>query len=513
MKRKLGKKSLAALLGLSLAAGMLPAPYASAADLQNYLTDAKGGMREVIGKMTADNHEIIDINITDGKTHKISVYLLDEDNSGRWSMVDVIEPDTQKLIDSQSVYDFSDGVYLSYNISGHVRLRLTNVWTRRYKNSKDTAIHGIFIDDEDAVKKGVAKVTTKEAEENEYAQNMEYVNVLGRFTKAGESFELPFDKEVQSVELRFDGNVAPASENIDKIQVLKDGEPVAGTMRTGFCSVTFQPEKTMKDGAYEIVVPASLKNADGKEIGKAYTTAFSVKTDAAVTYFRNGMNYMTRRVEVSFNDRIASAPKGSIVYHQGDDVKHMELREIGQNGGKLYEIQNKILPSGTYTFTLPAGVRSVSGAVSEEAYVKEFVFDSTQLSAKIEAPSAMQADTDVDIKIKECIGYGEVRYAFTEEALKEASYVPVTETLNVNPGDLSGNQTLYVQFRVMSGEQAGKESPVLHKDIRMGILEEGALLTFDMQSTGAYDKDGFGSAENKTDGVFDLETNECASYK
>ena len=519
MKRKRLVRMLGVVLSCTMLCGAVPRIPVSAAEQSRYLTDAEGNQRAQVGKMTAQNHEIIDINITDGKTHKISVYLLDEDNSGRWSIVDMINPDTQKLMDSQNVYDFSDGVYLSYNVSGHVQLRLTNVWTKRYQNSKDTAIHGIFIDGEDAVEKGAAKVETGETEEEKAADELDCINVLGRFANAGEDFSEPFDKEVQSVEMRFDGSIDPSNENIDQIQVLKDGVPVEGKMRTGLYSVTFQPAttSTMRDGSYEVVIPGTVKNTEGKEFGKEYRTKFEVKTDVFVTFFRDGLNYQSRRVDVSFNDRIASSTQAALVYNGEDGSREVTLANdgygIGSNGGRLFAVMSTILPSGSYTFTLPAGVESISGAVSEEDYVHEFDFDSTQLSAKIQAPYAVQTGETFEMEIPECCGYGEVRYAFSEEDLQKAEYQPVAEKIEIDPGSLTGDQTLYVQFRVKAGSKEGTESPLLYKAFKIGELQEGRMLTFDMQSAGAYDKDGFGSVANPTDGVFDLATDEwCVDY-
>lgn len=518
-KREFLKKCLSLCLSSAMVVGMLPAMSANAAELNSYyLTDAQGKARESVKKVVSDNHEIIDINMKDGKTHKVTIYLLDEDDSGRWSMVDVIDPDTQKLFDTQNIYDFSKGVYLSWNISGHMQIRLTNVWTKRYQKSKDTAIHGIFIDGKDARADGSAVVMTEEPEEDKAANSFESINVLGRYAKAGEKFTMPFDKQIQSVELRFNGNIDPSSENLDKVKVLKDGNPVKGEVRSSFNSVTFVPEETMKDGKYTVQIPADLKNSAGQTLGKAATAEFEVQTKVEVVYFRDGMNYMARRVELAYNDRLAytgswddnfaDLPDGKLEYQDGVK-RELKLWKSGNHGGLLYEIDDEesILPSGTYKFTLPAGIKSVSGAVSAEPYEKEFKFNSSQLSAKINAPSTVKSGNAFALDVKECIGYGELRYAFSEEALKKAAYQPVKETVTVTPEDgVKGAQTFYVQFRVVGEE--GTESPTLHKKMRIGdVITEGEKYPFDMQKAGAYDKDGFGSDRNPMDGVFDQSTN------
>lgn len=514
-KREFLKRCLSLCLSSAMVVGMLPAMSAGAAGTGGYyLTDAQGKARESVTKVASENHEIIDINMKDGKTHKVTVYLLDEDASGRWSMVDVIDPDTQKLLDTQNVYDFSKGVYLSWNISGHMQIRLTNVWTQRYQDSKDTAIHGIFIDGEDAVANGSAVVTTEEPEDDKAATAFESINVLGRYAKAGEKFTLPFDKQVQSVELRFNGNIDPSSANLDKVKVLKDGTAVKGEVRSSFNSVVFVPETPMRNGKYTVQIPADLKNSAGQALGKAETAEFEVQTKVEVIYFRDGMNYMARRVELAFNDRLdyegwEDLPEGTLTYLDGEEPRELNIWKSGNHGGLTYEINGKetILPSGNYRLSIPEKIKSVSGAESAGDYKHDFVFDSSQLSAKIKAPSSVEKGEAFTLKVEECIGYGEFKCAFSEKDLKAADYIPVKESVMVTPEDGTGvDQTLYVQFRVKNGKNNGTESPVLHKAMRIGKVTKGKNYPFDMQKAGAYDKDGFGSVKNPYDGVFDLAT-------
>ncbi len=92
MKRLL-KKCMSLLLGSAMVVGMFPASFANAAEVKAspFLTDADGMPRAAVQKVASDNHEIIDIRMPDDETHKVTIYLLDEDNSGRWSMVCVDE--------------------------------------------------------------------------------------------------------------------------------------------------------------------------------------------------------------------------------------------------------------------------------------------------------------------------------------------------------------------------------------------------------------------------------------
>jgi hypothetical protein len=109
------------------------------------LQDPTGDGR-VAAQRAAGLHEIIDLNITDGKPHDVALYMVDWDWAGRWAAVDVIDPGTRRLLDSRNVTSFGSGRYLKYRISGHVQFRITNVWTKRYTASPDAGFSGMFFD-------------------------------------------------------------------------------------------------------------------------------------------------------------------------------------------------------------------------------------------------------------------------------------------------------------------------------------------------------------------------------
>lgn len=83
----------------------------------------------------------IDLNLTDGQTHRIAFYLLDWDSSGapngRVERVDAQDPMTGEILDSRMLGQptgdtnpadrFNDGKYLIWNVHGHVRFMITNL--------------------------------------------------------------------------------------------------------------------------------------------------------------------------------------------------------------------------------------------------------------------------------------------------------------------------------------------------------------------------------------------------
>ena len=56
----------------------------------------------------------MDINLTDGQSHRVSICALDWDLSGRSERVDVVDPSTGTVLDSRTIPSFTVGVYLSW---------------------------------------------------------------------------------------------------------------------------------------------------------------------------------------------------------------------------------------------------------------------------------------------------------------------------------------------------------------------------------------------------------------
>lgn len=109
------------------------------------LQQPDGDLR-IASQRYADLHEIVELDFNDGKNHLVSLYLLDWERTGRWTVVDVIDADSHKRIDTQNITDFGSGVYLKYKCSGRIQFRITNVYTDRYTKSEDTGFSAIFFD-------------------------------------------------------------------------------------------------------------------------------------------------------------------------------------------------------------------------------------------------------------------------------------------------------------------------------------------------------------------------------
>lgn len=109
------------------------------------LEQPSGNLR-IASQRYAGLHEIIELDFKDDNTHLISLYLLDWERSGRWTVVDAIDANSRKRIDTQNITNFGSGVYLTYKCSGKVQFRITNVYSDRYTQSKDAGFSAIFFD-------------------------------------------------------------------------------------------------------------------------------------------------------------------------------------------------------------------------------------------------------------------------------------------------------------------------------------------------------------------------------
>lgn len=67
----------------------------------------------------------IDVNITDGSPHLFALYALDWDSQLRSEQIQILDAATNNLLDTENISDFTGGVYLVWNITGHVTVTVT----------------------------------------------------------------------------------------------------------------------------------------------------------------------------------------------------------------------------------------------------------------------------------------------------------------------------------------------------------------------------------------------------
>ncbi|MGV3772346.1 MAG: chitobiase/beta-hexosaminidase C-terminal domain-containing protein [Verrucomicrobiales bacterium] len=79
----------------------------------------------------------VSFNFTDGRTHTLAAYFHDWDAAGRNQTVRIVDADTGATLDTQTVANFSNGVYLKWVLGGKVRMTVT-------PNTGNAVVSGLF---------------------------------------------------------------------------------------------------------------------------------------------------------------------------------------------------------------------------------------------------------------------------------------------------------------------------------------------------------------------------------
>jgi hypothetical protein len=84
----------------------------------------------------------IDLDVNDSQKHRLAVYFVDWDASGRRSAVEIFDLKTLKLLAPvQLIKEYQNGKYMVFNYSGPIRIRVNHV------RGNNAALSGIFFDD------------------------------------------------------------------------------------------------------------------------------------------------------------------------------------------------------------------------------------------------------------------------------------------------------------------------------------------------------------------------------
>jgi hypothetical protein len=98
---------------------------ASTTDTRAMQTSA-GSSSRIAACLYSNTSFSLDVNLTDASVHRVALYLLDWDHTTRVQTVTVTNANTGTVLDTRSVGNFHNGVYLVWNLSGHVKLTITN---------------------------------------------------------------------------------------------------------------------------------------------------------------------------------------------------------------------------------------------------------------------------------------------------------------------------------------------------------------------------------------------------
>jgi hypothetical protein len=80
----------------------------------------------------------INLSITDGNTHAVSLYLLDWDTTERSETITIRDAASGAILDSESYAGFHNGLYARWNISGTVVVEVTQT------GPENAVVSGVF---------------------------------------------------------------------------------------------------------------------------------------------------------------------------------------------------------------------------------------------------------------------------------------------------------------------------------------------------------------------------------
>jgi hypothetical protein len=83
----------------------------------------------------------IDVNLTDGKSHQIALYVVDWEHAGRTETINVRDTAAGVLLDSHALSGYDNGQYWVWNVKGHVTFTITNTNPATGQNA---IVSGIF---------------------------------------------------------------------------------------------------------------------------------------------------------------------------------------------------------------------------------------------------------------------------------------------------------------------------------------------------------------------------------
>jgi len=98
----------------------------STSDLRALLKAAPNATAGTAGAWFSNQSFSVSVKLNDGQTHRVSLYVVDWDSNARSEMIQVIDNATGAVLDTRSLSNFHDGVYLSWNIKGSVTFKVTN---------------------------------------------------------------------------------------------------------------------------------------------------------------------------------------------------------------------------------------------------------------------------------------------------------------------------------------------------------------------------------------------------
>ena len=96
------------------------------------------GSDRIAARWESNSFFTVDVNLTDGSTHRVALYGLDWDGNNRTQRVDVLDWATNVLLDSRTITSFNGGQYLVWDVRGRVKIIVNKI------GAKTAVVSGIY---------------------------------------------------------------------------------------------------------------------------------------------------------------------------------------------------------------------------------------------------------------------------------------------------------------------------------------------------------------------------------
>jgi len=105
------------------------------------LQTSSGATTRIASAYYAASTFSLNINLTDGNTHQISLYLLDWTKLSRVESVSILDANSNAVLNTQWFSSFGNGVYGLWDIKGHVVIQVT-----LKSGGPNAVMSGVFFD-------------------------------------------------------------------------------------------------------------------------------------------------------------------------------------------------------------------------------------------------------------------------------------------------------------------------------------------------------------------------------
>ena len=111
---------------------------------------SSGSSARIASAYYAASSFTINVNLTDGKKHRIALYLLDWNTTARAETISILDGVTNAMLDTETFASFHNGVYAVWNAQGNVRIQVT------LTGGANAVVSGIFFDPSSPIPSSVA---------------------------------------------------------------------------------------------------------------------------------------------------------------------------------------------------------------------------------------------------------------------------------------------------------------------------------------------------------------------